>query len=1258
MFAASASWISKALLAAAALAAAAPAAAIDTSYYVYNGFDEAVSAFTFIGLIFADPRYRTMVVIVATIGIAFGSMMAMVRGGGMDIARFMFQILVGAGLFIGLITPTGTVNIYDRVRNAYQPVGGVPDLVIIVAGMTNLFERGLTEVIDDNTPDVTAKSEFSAYGHPFDLFLNAVSPRVPMVDTFLDASIKDYVKQCYPVARVSPPYGVTDDILFRTATDLQADAFAKMAGPATFSTVYTSADPAGTTVSCSDAWAEIQPRLNDPSAFDTYKLQLCAQTGFNMADAAQKARCSAQLAELGGMMTGVPKTTNKLLADIALSRSVGDVLFEDSPASAQRTMANRAVISGGLASLSAANEWLPTVHAVVLAITLGTVPMLCLFLLTPLFGSVARFGLGMFAFLALWGIFDAMIHQLTLARALDVMAELKTQGAAVNAYLLAPSAAMKSLAIFGTFRTASASIAAAFAFTVFRLSGLAFANLVSTANADIGAGASASSPLLTNEGLAGAISTQAGAGNTLRQAGASGGFDGFRQDSGFASNKSFAEGASMRGAGDGYGINPGYNNGLGMGAFAGQTSAAREKGGLDPLFSKGASPAQVESRIRDQATTSTVEQFAAGDETRRLAGMYFPSSSAIESQQIFGKMVQGAVQGEAFGNSASFARMQNDVADHFRRKGYTGEGEAEMKAKNVIGDFKRSPQFGEMKSYAMDEQARLKDSVTSADVARGAAAGTRDAFGGAVARTVESNTATQLRGFTGDMAAMRGAAADLGMGVGQMREVASRVGQLDGFERAAAVGEIAQATGRSNAEVLQAVQRFQTASNVGTADGQTAEAAREGTTIYGRTSEAGGFDFAERGGKLDAQREIGKDGVRSVARTGEQRRQADNTGFVAGAAAAGLGVREAANLDAFMGSLTRAVGNTTEVATGGTPAIADRAANSAELRIARNEQMSRVQGVLQAAGAPATKRQLAMDQNGDVTVAGDGRMMMQLHRGGIISDGQYGAVADGGVVRFSMARNDALVSSTATATRNSVNDSSDKAEAGKQMGTDTAQAFLTGGAAGHHRMENFLRGGFEMDRRGVWRLKPQVEDMLTRDLTANVANTGWDRGIIRSASTEASSQTSTDLGATIGIDQRNSSRGPRGGKGVGSVRGLATTALAGANFRTTDGGSQSETASSNLSVNNFNVRGAVADAERAAARSLDPAATFTKVLGDRMFGEGGVRERYLDEAADRRSTADPTSPIASKEKASILSKGGFSFDTAGMPGDGTRTEKP
>jgi thiol:disulfide interchange protein len=83
---------------------------------------------------------------------------------------------------------------------------------------------------------------------------------------------------------------------------------------------------------------------------------------------------------------------------------VGDVLFEDSPASAARVMANRAVISNGLATMSVANEWMPTIRATVFGIMLFMIPIALLFILTPINLRVASFALGMFVFVALWGL--------------------------------------------------------------------------------------------------------------------------------------------------------------------------------------------------------------------------------------------------------------------------------------------------------------------------------------------------------------------------------------------------------------------------------------------------------------------------------------------------------------------------------------------------------------------------------------------------------------------------------------------------------------------------------------------------------------------------------------------------------------------------------------------------------------------------------------------------------------------------------------
>ena len=99
------------------LFAATPALAVDTSFHTYDGFAETVDAFRLVSMIFGDPRYETLVRIVAVVGIGLGVLLASIRGSGMGIVAFGFQILIGVGLFVGMVATTGTVHVYDRVRN-------------------------------------------------------------------------------------------------------------------------------------------------------------------------------------------------------------------------------------------------------------------------------------------------------------------------------------------------------------------------------------------------------------------------------------------------------------------------------------------------------------------------------------------------------------------------------------------------------------------------------------------------------------------------------------------------------------------------------------------------------------------------------------------------------------------------------------------------------------------------------------------------------------------------------------------------------------------------------------------------------------------------------------------------------------------------------------------------------------------------------------------------------------------------------------
>ncbi|WP_298395594.1 conjugal transfer protein TraG N-terminal domain-containing protein [Sphingobium sp.] len=1233
--------VARLVAALAGIAIAQPALALEASFHSYDGFAETVDAFRLVSMIFADPRYETLVLIVAVVGMALGAVLAMVRGTGMGLVAFGFQMLVGIGVFVGLIATTGTVHVYDRVRNAYQPVGDVPNLIVLVAGVTNMMERALAEMIDDNTLDPHAKLEFGAGGHAFDLFLNAVSPRGPMTDSFLDATVKDYVRQCYPVARVSPAYAIDDDQLFRASTDLPT-AFAAMAGPSTFSTIFTASDKGGTTVSCQEAWTHIADRLSDPAIFESYSAQVCARTGYDIAKPDQLARCRSNLGQMGDMMMGTPLTAQAFLTNILLGNSVGDVLFEDSPATASRVMANRAVVSSGLATMSTANEWFPTIRAVVFGIMLFMVPVALLFILTPINLRVASFALGLFVFVALWGVIDAGIYQLTLGRATATLAEMRANHLAANAWMLAPSAAMKALAIFGSFRTAGAGLAGAFVFNVFRFSGNVFSSFTGGSLGVTAQASSAAATVSTSEGYASALEAQASAAGTGNRRAAASSFGDFGERSSFGATRSFGAAGAVE---DAHGGVPGQAA-LGMGGI----DAGRELGGLAPaLAGRDLSDPAVKGAVQAAAATGAIHNFAEKDALRKLGTGYFGAGQGGE--KAFAAFTQNLVQWRAFGDTRAYDMMMQGASRHFERAGYAPQ-DAALKASGVIAQAQADPTFAKLIANSFSQGEMLKNELTAAQTQVGAMEGRRDYAGSEVSAVERGNVATEQARRTGGNEGQRFAARMLGLPVDEMNRRIAFINALSGEARSTAISQLSRATGRSEAQVMHALETYRASSEVGTADGATAEASREGTSVYGRTREAAGYDFAERSGKLDAQREVGHDGTRSAARIGEQRRQSENFGFAEGAAAAGMSTRKAARLDSFIRALSDGAGNQLDMAEGGAEGVADRARNARMTGIVEKERLSRMQSLLKANGIEMTKRQIAMDQNGDFSLNLTPATAAQMWKSGLLNESQLGAVANGGHARFSLAHNDLLVSSSAGFEKSARNDTSTRFEAGKQAGPDTIEHFMGGGAEGKAAMANWLRGGFEMDRKGQWRLKPQVADTLQRDVQAIMAQTGWERAIARTAQDQNSFQISVsgEVSGGVGSGAGRSNKSKQGGPAFGQTGGSL-------GISSQEAGSTSEIASAQLNVVNFDVRQALANAERSAARTTNPAEVFSNHLATEILGPNGLRNRYLGDADSGRGTVDLTAPVTSLEQSSLLRSGRFSTDLKNGPDDGNPSFK-
>ncbi|MCI1754346.1 MAG: hypothetical protein LKM31_00100 [Sphingobium sp.] len=245
---------------------------------------------------------------------------------------------------------------------------------------------------------------------------------------------------------------------------------------------------------------------------------------------------------------------------------------------------------------------------------------------------------------------------------------------------------------------------------------------------------------------------------------------------------------------------------------------------------------------------------------------------------------------------------------------------------------------------------------------------------------------------------------------------------------------------------MHALETYNAAVQVGTADGATAEAAREGTSVYGRTREAAGYDFAERSGKLDAQREVGHDGTRSAARIGEQRRQADNAGFAEGAAAAGMSVNaQAAHLDSFIRTLSQGPAIRSiwpKAVRRASPIAPQRAAD----RIVDNERLTACRGCWRE---PWRHHVEAADRHGaewrSEPQPDPGDRLRRCGAAGLINESQFGAFANGRKCSLQLRRQRSARIQLGGFQQSARNDTSTRFEAGKQAGPDTIEHFLSGG---------------------------------------------------------------------------------------------------------------------------------------------------------------------------------------------------------------------
>ena len=464
------------------LLAASNALAIDMEYYTYNGFGAVVQAFQKIALIFSDNGYKALFFTVTALGIFIAGAAAyfqLLKGAKFSPLAWAWPVGLGVCLYLGLVVPTGNITVYDPVLNRFQTVGNIPDGIVVVAGTLNKIERGLVDII--STSGTPQSFQDYAGGIGFDMLLKASAGHLKIRDQYIDESLKRYTKDCLFFELQRPGTALSVNDITSTSTDFMTQ-YAQAANPAVFTVWYSDADKTGSTLSCADAWTNLQGYFSDPVNMGDTIRYACADAGFNADNAGELTKCTEIISNYASYVEGGAFTipAPNFMRQVYMAEVLNDMLLDANPDLAVKGLASRNIMTGGLGMGIVANEWLPVARAVITAVAIGLIPVLVIFIPTPLAGKALGLISGMFIWLTAWGVTDAITHGIATDYAYGVFEYVRQNTLGFAAIMNMPDASLKALSMFGLIRTSGIMLATVITGMLVRFGGHALAMMAGT----------------------------------------------------------------------------------------------------------------------------------------------------------------------------------------------------------------------------------------------------------------------------------------------------------------------------------------------------------------------------------------------------------------------------------------------------------------------------------------------------------------------------------------------------------------------------------------------------------------------------------------------------------------------------------------------------------------------------------------------------------------------------------------------------------
>lgn len=467
------------------LAASIPSMALATTmeYYCYGSFDPIVSAFKLIATIFGTNSYQALfytVIISASVFAGLAAVAKITSGGQGSILGWTVPMAIGIAIFIAFFIPKGSLQVYDQVLNKAALVSNIPNGIVLVAGTFNTIERGLVEIVSNAGDAGSFQTQAGGTGF-LGLYSLTTKPLTPKDSTYLEQNLNQYIEDCVTFAVSNQNSGLTIDELRRTPSSLSA-SLAKAKNPAIFTKYFSAQAVDGDSMTCSDSWAAIIGDLTPDNLSGNIE-SACTELGYDTADAQQLGQCRQAIFDaqdsvgLGGVSLDAFVTQQYLKSRL-------DSVYRSGNTAGATNYQFLTNISGSMKSF---NDYYPMLRGVLTAVSLALIPILVIFLPTPMSGKVGAIIFGFFIWLTTWGVVDSILHGFAMSYANKVYDQVRNQGLGLDALYLFPSSTVKALAMFGTLRMSGLVLSTALTGMLVRFGGHAITQMGSSLQGHIGA---------------------------------------------------------------------------------------------------------------------------------------------------------------------------------------------------------------------------------------------------------------------------------------------------------------------------------------------------------------------------------------------------------------------------------------------------------------------------------------------------------------------------------------------------------------------------------------------------------------------------------------------------------------------------------------------------------------------------------------------------------------------------------------------------